>query len=81
MPVKLTHLRRNLYQIIDRLLETGESLEIERNGKRLILSPQLQPNSSSLWERLESRPGYMKDEADSFIHSEWIHEWNPEGSG
>ncbi|GCL49627.1 hypothetical protein NIES3804_11830 [Microcystis aeruginosa NIES-3804] len=37
--VTSSKLQNNLDQLLDEILNTGKSLEIERNGKRLIISP------------------------------------------
>jgi antitoxin (DNA-binding transcriptional repressor) of toxin-antitoxin stability system len=37
--VGITEFRKNLYQLADAVLKSGEPLEISRNGKSLLLSP------------------------------------------
>lgn len=39
-PVTLTTLRQNIFQIADKVLETGEPVVIERHGQRLVLAPE-----------------------------------------
>ena len=36
----LTALRQNIFQLADRVLETGEPVLIERNGRHLLLMPE-----------------------------------------
>ena len=36
----ITALRQNLFNVIDPVLATGEPVEIERHGKRLLLVPE-----------------------------------------
>ncbi|MGD9787083.1 MAG: type II toxin-antitoxin system Phd/YefM family antitoxin [Sulfuricellaceae bacterium] len=38
--ITVTALRQNLFSVIDRVLATGEAVEIERHGKRLLLMPE-----------------------------------------
>lgn len=38
--VTLTTLRKDLFRMVDRVLETGRPLTLVRNGRRLILSPE-----------------------------------------
>jgi hypothetical protein len=38
--VTLTSLRQNIFQIADQVLETGEPVVIERNGRHLLLAPE-----------------------------------------
>lgn len=35
MPLTASKLRENIYRVLDQVLETGEPVEIERNGRRL----------------------------------------------
>ncbi len=37
--ITATQLRRDVYRVLDRVLETGEPLTIERRGQRLLLLP------------------------------------------
>jgi hypothetical protein len=34
-PISLTALRSNLFKIVDQVIETGNAVELERNGHRL----------------------------------------------
>lgn len=38
-PLSITALRRNLFKVVDQVLETGVPVEIERYGKKLLLLP------------------------------------------
>ena len=37
--ISVTALRQNLFKIIDQVLETGVPVEIDRNGKKVLLTP------------------------------------------
>lgn len=37
--ITLTALRQNIFQLADQVLETGEPVVIERNGRHLLLAP------------------------------------------
>lgn len=50
MPYTATRLRQNLYAILDSVLESGQSVEIERNGHILRIVPE---ERFSIWDRLE----------------------------
>jgi len=43
--INLTTLRKQLYRVVDQVLETGVPVEIERNGKKLLIIPADQPVS------------------------------------
>jgi antitoxin (DNA-binding transcriptional repressor) of toxin-antitoxin stability system len=38
--ISITALRQNLFNIIDQVLATGQSVEIERHGKRVLITPE-----------------------------------------
>ncbi len=40
MPTTASKLRANIYRMLDEVLETGQPLEIERNGKTLVIAPK-----------------------------------------
>jgi len=70
-------LRANIYRMLDEVLETGQPLEIERNGKILVLAPK---EERSFWDRLPRREGYIVGDPDELIHMDWSSEWNPDPS-
>ncbi len=67
-------LRANIYRMLDEVLETGQPLEIERNGKILVISPK---QEQSIWDRLPRREGFIVGDPDELIHIDWSSEWNP----
>jgi Antitoxin Phd_YefM, type II toxin-antitoxin system len=67
-------LRANIYRMLDEVLETGQPLEIERNGKTLVITPK---EEQSLWDRLPRREGAIVGDPDELIHIDWSSEWNP----
>jgi hypothetical protein len=75
MPVNATQLRANVYRLLDEILETGRPLEIERNGKVLVIAPK---EAGSIWDRLPRREGAIVGDPDELIHIDWSSEWNPD---
>ena len=71
MVVKPSHLRANLYRILDRVLKTGEPIEIDRAGKRLLLVPK---EKKSKLENLVRRKVIVGDPED-LVHTDWSKEW------
>jgi prevent-host-death family protein len=55
--LSLTALRKQLYQVVDRVLETGVPVEIERHGKKLMIVPVEQP--ASKLAKLKRRNGII----------------------
>jgi hypothetical protein len=70
-------LRANIYRMLDEVLETGQPLEIQRNGKTLVIAPKEQ---QSIWDRLPRREGFIVGDPDELIHIDWSSEWNPDPS-
>ena len=71
MVVKPSQLRANLYRILDRVLKTGEPVEIDRAGKRLLLVPK---EKRSKLENLVKRNVIVGDPED-LVHIDWSKEW------
>lgn len=38
-PISTTHLRQDIYRILDAVLETGQPVEVLRGGRRLLIVP------------------------------------------
>ncbi|MFN7956098.1 MAG: type II toxin-antitoxin system Phd/YefM family antitoxin [bacterium] len=74
MPVTPTRLRADLYRILDRILETGDPIEIEHKGKRLESVPVA---PASKLANLVPRPAAIRGDPDELVHPDWSHEWKP----
>jgi hypothetical protein len=68
-------LRADVYRLLDEVLETGRPLEIERNGRTLLIVPK---EKESIWDRLPRREGAIIGDPDELIHMDWSSEWNPD---
>lgn len=66
-------LRQNIYRLLDRVLETGQPLQIKRNGKKLIIAPA-EPVS-----RLAKLPRRqcLKGDPEALVSIDWSKEWKP----
>lgn len=76
-PVAITpsELRRNVYRLLDHVLETGVPLEVERNGRRLRISPVRRPGS---WlDRITPNPDYIVGDPEDILRIDWSKEWKP----
>jgi hypothetical protein len=75
MALTASKLRANVYRLLDEVLETGKPLEIERNGKLLVIAAK---ETESIWDRLPRREGFIVGDPDELIHIDWSSEWNPD---
>ncbi len=79
MSISASRLRENIYRLLDEILETGEPLEIERNGEILQIVRVLKPKESRL-ERLKGNghPGAIIGDPEDLVHIDWSVYWNPD---
>jgi hypothetical protein len=66
-------LRADLYRILDRILETGEPVEVARKGKRLRIVLE-RPRRLDL---VRPHPGYLLVDREEIVHLDWSAEWRP----
>jgi hypothetical protein len=69
-----SELRADVYRVLDSVLETGASVEIERKGRVLRIVADAPPSRLS---RLVKRK-VLKGSADSIVHMDWSKYWKPE---
>lgn len=68
----VTALRKQLYQVVDEVLESGVPVEIERNGKTVVITPG--EGHSSRLSRLGKRNGIVGDPDD--LAAVTVGEWH-----
>lgn len=78
MAITASKLRADVYRLLDDVLETGKPLEIERNGKLLVVAPKEPAKKGSRLDRLPRREGFIVGDPDELIHIDWSSEWNPD---
>jgi hypothetical protein len=74
MAVSTSKLRGNIYKLLDKVLETGEPLEIERKGRKLKIIPS--PASDRL-SGLQAHKKYLVADPEGIVHVDWSGEWQP----
>jgi len=74
MTITPTDFRKNLFNILDRLLLTGEVLEINRNGEIFKVIP---PKKQSKFDKLVQRNNVSNCNNDELINNNWGDEWKP----
>jgi hypothetical protein len=74
MIITPTDFRKNLFNLLDMLLETGKTLEINRNGHIFKVIP---PKKIKKIDRLIPHKDAVIGNSDDFISIDWSSEWNP----
>ena len=68
-----SELRQKIYQLLDRVLETRVSLEIDRRGQKLwIVSETPRRKLDNL-----KRQDCMRGDPEDLVHMDWSLEWRP----
>lgn len=76
MAVTATQLRKDIYRILDQVLETGTPVEIERKGHRFKIVLD-EPRSGTKLENLVRRDDFLKCDPAELVHLDWSSEWKP----
>lgn len=75
MKVTPTELRKDIYNLLDQVLQSGQPLTIKRKGKLLEIVPkQMKPAKSKL-DNLKPRKTLNCDPED-IVHMDWSEEIN-----
>jgi len=67
-----SHLRQNIYRILDEVIETGQPVEIERKGR--VVRIETKGEDKSIFEILTPHPGAIAGDADDLVHIDWLEE-------
>jgi prevent-host-death family protein len=73
MAISVTKLRANLYEIVDRVIETGMPVEIERKGERVRLAPA---KRQAKLQKLVKHPKTIVGDPEDIVHMDWSEEWS-----
>jgi len=74
MSITPTSLRKDIFNILDRLYESGETLEIERNGHIFKLVP---PKKMKKLDKLEAHDEVVVGDSEELVSYDWSGEWKP----
>jgi hypothetical protein len=74
MAYSATDLRKDIYKILDQVLETGRAVEIERNGKLLRI---VRADDAAPTQRLHPIPNLIVGDPAALEHVDWSSEWKP----
>ena len=73
--MKVTELRKNIYRVLDTIIETGEPVEIERNGQ--ILKIDITESTDKLM-KIKKRKNIIVGNSDDLPEITWDKEWKNE---
>lgn len=73
MAVTTTELRKNIYKLLDQVLESGEPLEIVRKSKKLKTVPE---KPKSKLDNLKKRKT-INGNPEDIVSIDWSKEWKP----
>lgn len=75
MKVTATKLRAELYQILDRVLETGEAVEVTRAEGTVVIKPLRSERRAK--RKPKPNPRLVVGDPDDLIHFDWVSHWKP----
>lgn len=74
MGISVSKLRENIYRLLDEVLATGTPLEVDRNGRKLLI---VAPDAPGRMSKLVRRPDVLVGDPEDLVHLDWFSEWKP----
>lgn len=71
MKITPTKFRANIYKFLDQAIDTGQTIEIERNGTTLKIVP---PKQKDKLKGLKKR-NITNCDPEELVHMDWSKEW------
>ena len=71
MIMTASKLRQNIYNVLDRALETGVPVEIQRRGKILKIVPSVGKNKLANLKKHD----VLKGDPQDIVHVDWSDQW------
>ena len=68
-------IQRDILGLLDKVVQTGVPVVIERKGKRLLISPAEKRRNLDC---LEEHPDFIIGNPDDLVHIDWSEEWKPQ---
>lgn len=80
MKTNATAFRNNLYQLLDKVLNEGEILEIERNGKTIVI---MEKKRKDIYQIMDERAAQVSESETNYepeiingLDKDWEESWN-----
>ncbi len=78
MKITATRLRAELYQVLDRVLATGESVEVARAEGTVVIKPLSAAKRARPSKRKpKPNPKLVVGDPDDLVHFDWVSHWKP----
>ena len=74
-PSSDSNIKKDILDILDNVAKTGAPMEIERKGKRLLISSAEKHRNLDC---LENHPDFIVGNPDDLVHIDWSAEWKPQ---
>ncbi len=82
MQLTVTAFRKNIYQLIDWVISTGEPIILKRKGKTIKIviedDEKDKPKVINDLSKLTPHPDAMKEDPEYYVSIDWSKEWNPD---
>ncbi len=75
-PVSMSDLAANLNELLEKVLRTGEPLEVDYKGEKLIIYTEKQETKqkSDKFSRLKSHPDCLTGNPEDIVHMDWTRD-------
>lgn len=73
MTISAAELKKNVEKVIDDVLDSGQPIEVERNGKRVEIRPIAERPKL---QRLVRRPDFIIGDPEDLVRLDWSGELN-----
>jgi antitoxin (DNA-binding transcriptional repressor) of toxin-antitoxin stability system len=73
--ITATQLRKDVYRLLDQVVDSGEIIEVKRKGKLIRIEPV---EGSHKLESLKAHPSSICGDPDELVHMDWSDRWQPD---
>ena len=77
MKMTATQLRSELYRVLDRVLETGEPVEVGRGKGTVVLRRAVSQRVGRRKGKPNRNPKLVVGDPDDLVHFDWSKHWKP----
>jgi len=73
--ITATQLRKDVYRLLDQVVDSGEVIEVKRKGKLIRIEPV---GGAHKLESLKPHPGTICGDPEELVHMDWSDQWQPD---